>query len=46
MALLKDSDPMPFKGKFHGEKMEDVPYWYLFWLEDQKYCPDDVKLYI
>lgn len=28
---LKDSDPMPF-GKFRGEKIGDVPAWYLIWL--------------
>lgn len=28
---LKDDSPMPF-GKHKGEKMEDVPARYLFWL--------------
>lgn len=46
MTKLTDGDPMPVKGKFKGVPMEDVPYWYLFWLEEQPYCPENVKAYI
>lgn len=46
MTKLTDGDPMPVKGKFKGVPMEDVPYWYLFWLEEQPNCPENVKAYI
>lgn len=45
MAKLTDTDPMPI-GKFKGEKMGNVPYWHLLWLENQPYCRKDVKQYI
>lgn len=45
MAKLTDTGPMPI-GKFKGEKMENVPYWHLLWLENQPYCRKDVKQYI
>lgn len=31
MKVLRDEDPMPF-GKYRGERMEDVPADYLFYL--------------
>ena len=46
MDELIDKSPMPQNGKFKGVAMEDVPYWYLFWLEEQPYCPENVKDYI
>lgn len=45
MANLTDKSPMP-QGKFKGLLMEDVPYWYLFWLEEQPFCNKYVKEYI
>ena len=46
MTKLTDGDPMPVKGKYFGVQMEDVTYWYLFWLEEQPNCPENVKAYI
>jgi len=43
MNELKDDSSMPF-GKHKGQRMEDVPASYLFWLwsngsREQKQCP-------
>ena len=46
MATLLDNDPMPQKGEYFGEQMENVPYSYLFWLEGQPFCRPDVEAYI
>lgn len=46
MAELKDTTPMPQHGKFKGVAMENVPYWYLLWLNDQSFCMKSVKEYI
>lgn len=45
MENLTDESIMP-TGKYKGEKMENVPAWYLLWLEGQKMCPQSVKDYI
>lgn len=45
MAQLTDNCPMP-TGKFKGDKMENVPAWYLLWIYDQNMCPQNVKNYI
>lgn len=45
MAKLTDTDPMPI-GKFKGEKMENVPYWHLLWLDRKPFCNRDVQKYI
>lgn len=37
---------MPQKGKFKGFRMENVPYWYLLWLNDQNFVLPEVKKYI
>jgi uncharacterized protein (DUF3820 family) len=43
---LADVSPMPQKGKYKGFRMENVPYWYLLWLNDQTFCLPEVKKYI
>ena len=35
---LKDSDRCPIKGKHFGDKMEDVPASYLFFIDNQPWC--------
>lgn len=45
MAKLTDTDQMPI-GKFKGEKMENVPYWHLLWLDGKPFCNRDVQKYI
>lgn len=46
MNKLTDSSLCPQRGKYYGIKMENVPYYYLNWLEQQTYCREDVKKYI
>lgn len=46
MEKLNDNSPMPQKGKFKGEEMQNVPYWHLLWLNDQDFCLKSVKQYI
>jgi uncharacterized protein (DUF3820 family) len=43
---LVDISPMPQKGKYKGFRMENVPYWYLLWLNDQPFVLPEVKKYI
>lgn len=43
---LTDISEMPQKGKFKGYRMENVPYWYLLWLNDQPFVLPNVKKYI
>lgn len=45
MSELNDNSLMP-QGKFKGEKMEDVPYWHLLWLDGKPFCNQDVQRYI
>lgn len=46
MAKLTDESPMPQHGKFKGRRMEEVPAWYLLWLDEQPHCMKVVKAYI
>lgn len=46
MEKLTDSSPCPQKGKHYGVEMQKIPYYCLNWLEQQKFCRDDVKEYI
>lgn len=34
------------QGKFKGQKMEDVPYWHLLWLDGKPFCNPRVQVYI
>lgn len=34
------------QGKFKGQPMENVPYWYLLWLDGKPFCNRDVQKYI
>ena len=45
--MMDDDSLMPF-GKFKGERMEDIPAWYLLWLLKQDWITDwpDVHEYI
>jgi len=43
--MLTDLDQMPW-GKYKGEKMINVPAWYLLWLLENNKCSGDVKKYI
>lgn len=42
---LNDKSPMP-QGKFKGQPMENVPYWYLLWLDGKPFCNRNVQKYI
>ena len=42
---MEDTDLMPY-GKFKGDKMENVPAYYLIWLYDNNKCSGEVKDYI
>jgi hypothetical protein len=43
MIELQDTDKMPW-GKYKGEKMEDVPASYLFWLWTNERDPMNQKV--
>jgi len=45
MGKLTDESPMPW-GKYKGDKMIDVPAYYLMWLYENKHYSKDVKEYI
>lgn len=45
MKALTDKDPMP-QGKYKGQSMETVPYWYLLNIDCQPYCNKRVQDYI
>ena len=34
------------QSKFKGQPMENVPYWYLLWLDGKPFCNRDVQKYI
>lgn len=42
---MNDQSIMPF-GKFKGDKLEDVPAYYLLWLRDESIAKGDLLTYI
>jgi len=45
MVHLTDQSLMPF-GKFKGDKLANVPAWYLLWIYDNMMLQDNLKKYI
>lgn len=43
--MMTDNSIMPF-GKFKGEKLANVPHWYLIWLHKENKAFGDLKKYI
>ncbi len=42
---MNDNSIMPF-GKYHGEKMANVPASYLIWLYNENKCAGELRKYI
>ena len=42
---LTDESPMPM-GQHKGTKMANVPAHYLLWIAEQRWCRNDIKVYV